>query len=115
LHLIKKSAQICVKLRSIQEVNKPMALSGQKTVTSAGTAVALGSQLINGPLMVKALSTNTGTIAIGNDGAGDVTVSNGMLLLKEQEVYFSFVGNLSSLMIDSSVDAEGVAWLKLEV
>ena len=56
------------------------AISGQKTVTTAGTAEALGSQVINGPLMVKALDTNAGIAAIGNDGAGDVTTSNGMRL-----------------------------------
>ena len=50
------------------------ALSGQKTVTTAGTAVALGTDRIDGPLMIKALDTNTGIVAVGNDGAGDVTV-----------------------------------------
>ena len=45
------------------------ALSGQKTVTTAGTAEAFGSQAIGGPLMVKALDTNTSVVALGNDGA----------------------------------------------
>jgi hypothetical protein len=92
------------------------AISGQKTVTTAGTAVVLGtSQLINGPLMVKALDTNTGVVAIGNDGAGDVTVSNGLRLLANESAVFAFVGNIVSLWIDSAVNGEGVSWIALEV
>lgn len=90
-------------------------ISGQKTVASAGTAEALGSTDILGPLMVKALDTNTGIIAIGNDGAGDVTVSNGLRLEAGDAVVFEYVGNLASLIIDSSVDGEGVSWVALNV
>jgi co-chaperonin GroES (HSP10) len=90
-----------------------MALSGQKTVTTAGTAVALGTQAVNASLMVKALDTNTGVVAIGNDGSGDVTVSNGLRLEAGDSVIFEFVGHLASLLIDSAVNGEGVAWLIL--
>ncbi len=92
-----------------------MALSGQTTVAAAGTEVALGSQLVNGPLMVKALDTNTGIVAVGNDGAGAVSVSTGMRLAAGDVVVFASVGNLASLMVDSAVNGEGVAWLMLEV
>jgi hypothetical protein len=91
------------------------AISGQKTVTTAGTAVALGNQDISGPLMVKALDTNTGVVAIGGDGAGDVTVSNGMRLEAGDSVIFDFAGNLANIMVDSAVNGEGVAWLALNV
>lgn len=92
-----------------------MALSGQKTVTTAGTAVALGTQAVNASLMVKALDTNTGVVALGNDGAGDVTVSNGLRLEAGDSVVFEFVGHLGSLMLDSAVNGEGVSWLILNV
>ena len=92
-----------------------MAVSGQTTVTTAGSAVALGSQVINGALFVKALDTNTGIIAIGNDGAGDVTTSNGLRLDAGDTVVFEFVGNLSGLWIDSAVNGEGVTWIALRV
>lgn len=92
-----------------------MPLSGQKTVTTAGSAVILGSQLINGSLLIKALDTNTGIIAVGNDGSEDVTVSNGLRLAAGDEIYLNFIGNLSSLMIDASVNGEGISWLMLEV
>lgn len=92
-----------------------MAMSGQKRVTAAGAAVALGDQVINGPLMVKALSENTGRVAIGNDGGGDVTTENGFLLSAGEVIIFAFVGNLASLLIDAEQDNEGVSWLCLNV
>ena len=55
-------------------------ISGQKTITTAGTAEPLGSQVINGPLMVKALLANTNNAYIGNDGSGDVTSADGLEL-----------------------------------
>ena len=92
-----------------------MAMSGQKTVTTAGSAEALGVGIVNGPLMVKALDTNTGIVAIGNDGAGDVTLSNGMRLAAGDPVVFNFVGNLASILVDAAVNGEGVCWLMLDV
>jgi hypothetical protein len=65
--------------------------------------------------MVKALDTNTGVIAIGNDGANDVTVSNGLRLLPGEGVVLEFVGDLVTLYIDSAVSGEGVSWLVLNV
>jgi len=93
--------------------NNMPAISGQKTVTTAGTAVTLGTVEIGGPLMVKALDTNTDIIAIGNDGANDVTVSNGLRLEAGDTVIFDLVGNLSGLYIDSAVNDEGVSWIAL--
>lgn len=91
------------------------AISGQNTVAAAGTAEALGSQIIQGPLMVKALEANTGYVYIGNDGAGDVTSTNGMELSAGDLIVFDHVGNLASLIIDVSVNGEGVAWSMLNV
>ncbi len=91
-----------------------MALSGQKTIAAAGTAEALGSAQISAPLMVKALDTNTGKVFIGNDGAGDVDSSNGLVLMAGEVALFNWVGNLASIMVDVSVNGEGVAWLLLD-
>ena len=89
-------------------------LSGQKTIATAGTALALGSQVINVPLMIKALDTNTGVVAVGNDGAWDVTVSNGMRLEAGDVIIFKFVGNLANIILDVAVNGEGVSWLALD-
>jgi hypothetical protein len=91
------------------------AISGQKTVTTAGTAVQLGTLDIFGALMIKALDTNTGVVALGNDGAGDVTVSNGLRLEAGDVIVFDYAGNLSSLWLDSAVNGEGVSWIMLNV
>jgi hypothetical protein len=91
------------------------AISGQKMVTTAGTAVVLGSARVEGPIMVKALDTNTGVVALGSDGAGDVTVSNGLRLAAGEAVVFSWLGSLAELWLDSAVNGEGVSWLQLAV
>jgi len=91
------------------------AISGQKTVTTAGTAEALGSQIINGPLMVKTLYSNTNNAYIDNDGAGDVTSGNGFELDAGDAVVFEFVGNLAHIIVDVDTDGEGVAWIALNV
>ncbi len=88
-------------------------ISGQKTVSTAGTAVALGSIRIDGPLAVKALDTNTGVVALGNDGANDVTVSNGLRLEAGEMLVFEWVGELASIYLDSVVNGEGVSWMAL--
>jgi hypothetical protein len=90
-----------------------MALSGINTVATAGTAEALGSQQVAAPLLVKALTTNTGLMYVGNDGAGDVASTNGFPLAAGDVVIFEHVGNLSAVYIDSAVNGEGVAWLIL--
>jgi hypothetical protein len=91
------------------------AISGQKTVAAAGTAEALGSQAINGPLMVKALTTNTNLVYLGNDGTPDVASGTGLPLQAGEIVIFEWVGSLATLYIDSAVNGEGVAWLVLDV
>lgn len=89
-------------------------ISGQKTVTTAGTAVALGTLQIDEAILVKALDTNTGVVVVGNDGADDVTVSNGYRLLAGESVILAHVDNLAAIYVDSAVNGEGVSWIKLD-
>jgi len=91
-----------------------MALSGQKTVTAAGTAEALGSQPIGGSLAVKALAGNSDIVVIGNDGLGDVTTSNGFELSAGEVIVFNHVANLANIKVDAAVSGEGVCWLALD-
>jgi hypothetical protein len=90
-----------------------MALSGQKIVTAAGSAEALGDQPIHGSLTVKALAANTGLIFIGNDGNNDVDGGSGFQLAAGDQITFEFTGNLADLFIDSAVNGEGVCWIVL--
>jgi hypothetical protein len=89
-------------------------LSGQTTVSVAGTAVQLASnQVANAPVMIKALSTNAGLVYIGNV-SGDVTSSNGMELDAGEVIVIPFVGNLNSLWVDAAQNGDKVAWLILD-
>jgi hypothetical protein len=63
--------------------------------------------------MVKALDTNTGIVAIGNDGNNDVTTSNGLRLAAGESIVFEFVGNLADLWLNSAISGEGVSWIIL--
>jgi len=91
------------------------AISGQKTVTTAGTEEALGTVQINSSLMVKALDTNTGIVVLGNNGSGVLTVATGLRLAAGDVIVFEWVGNLGSIMVDSAVNGEGVSWIALNV
>jgi len=91
------------------------ATSGQKNVATAGTEVALGDQMINGPLMVKAKPANTGYIYLGNYGDNTVSSTTGLILAAGDAVIFDWVGSLSALLVDSSVNGEGVGWIALSV
>ena len=89
--------------------------SGQKTVSAAGTAERLHSDLpCNGPLLIKALPANAGDVYIGNVN-GDVSSTNGMLLDAGDEVYFSMVHNLREVWVDVETNGEGVAFMFLRV
>ncbi len=92
-----------------------MALSGQKTVSTAGAAEALGAQPIGGPIAVKALAANTGVVVVGNDGAGDVTTANGFQLSAGEVVIFNHVASLANILVDAAVNGEGVCWLALDI
>lgn len=88
-------------------------ISGQTTVTTAGTEVVLGSGEGRGPLAVRALSTNSGYMYVGNDGAGAVSSSSGYQLSAGDQIIFDDVQNMGTLWVDSSVNGEKVCWLWL--
>ena len=92
-----------------------MAVSGQKTITSAGTEEALGVQAVNGPLMVKALPGNTGAVYLGRAADGTLGSTTGLALSAGEVVVFDWVGSLASLFLDAAVSGEGVSWILLNV
>ena len=82
--------------------------NGQKTVTTAGTRVVLStSQTLTSGVTIKAMSTNTGIIFVGNSS---VTSSNGFRLSASAEVFIE-IDNLATIYIDSSVNGEGVSYI----
>ena len=86
-------------------------ISGQITVTTAGTAVQ-GTDVASDGFIVKALATNTSSMYIGNDGADDVSSSSGFELSPGDQVIVD-IRNLNKLWVDSAVDGEKVCWLAI--
>ncbi len=83
-------------------------VNGKKTVTTAGTAVELGStsELVNG-VNVKALLANTDKIYVGDS---EVSSSNGFELSAGDQVFVACT-DLASIHIDAAVNGEGVSFL----
>lgn len=91
--------------------NTPVASTGlyygKKTVTTAGTRVALASSQAVKSVVIKALQTNTGYIYVGDSS---VASTNGFQLLAGDTVSLD-IANLSTVNIDSSVNGEGVTYI----
>lgn len=88
-------------------------ISGQKTIATAGTELALAATGIgmNVGVAIRALSTNTGKMYVGNDGAGAVSSSTGYELSAGDQIVISQVDDLANIMIDASENGEKVSWL----
>ena len=84
-------------------------LSGQLTVTTAGTAVQGPS--VPGAAFVRALSSNTGAIYVGQDGASDVTSTNGYELSPGDALPF-VVRNLEDYWFDTATNGNKVCWIR---
>ena len=81
--------------------------NGSTDVTTAGTAVALGSSTTIKSVVVKAKYANTGTIYIGD---ASVSSSNGIELQAGDAIGID-IDDLSTVYIDASVNGEGVNYL----
>lgn len=92
-----------------------MKVSGRQVVASPGTAVALGSGPVAGPLLVKALPGNQGEVYLGNKGPGGVDAASVLVLEAGDEVVFYFVGRLETLYLDAALPGEGVSWIMLNI
>lgn len=90
-----------------------MAMSGQTTVTTAGTEVLLSSSQPCNSVVIKALTSNTGIMYIGNDGANAVSSSTGFPLNKDEQIVVA-IKNLNQIYVDASVNGEKVAWIILD-
>lgn len=88
-----------------------MALSGQITVTTAGTAVQ-GTDQPGLEFLIIAHPDNTDTVWVGNDSSGDVTSSNGYPLHTGQNAIAIRVPNLNALYFDADVNGEKICWIR---
>ena len=83
----------------------------QKVVLVAGTAVQMPFAIVpyDKEVVIKALSTNTGTIYIAPTKAGAEGHISAYPLTPSEAVGYK-IANLNQLWIDSSKDNEGVVW-----
>jgi protein involved in polysaccharide export with SLBB domain len=92
-------------------------ISGQLTVSSAGTAEQGPSAPEGSVFLVKALPGNSGNVFVGNDGSDDVASGNGYVLAPGDEVELHFFGEasnaLSACWFDVGTGGDGVCWLKV--
>lgn len=85
--------------------------SGRKTVTTAGTAVALASsQTEVKRLDVQALYNNTKSVAIGDSNVVASPATARGVTLQPGNVYTFYVTDLSLVYVDSEVNTEGVQY-----
>ena len=91
-----------------------LVLSGQVTVTTAGSEVPVTTAGTAGPgtFLLKAMGGNTDTLYVGNDGAGAVTSSNGYPLAALDQIIVT-VTDLSELRLDATTINQVLAWFKI--
>ena len=92
----------------------PSAIShGNKTVTTAGTPVALATTTACKKVFIQALKNNVGKIAVGGTGvdAGEGTGTG--VLLEPGDVIDFEIDDLADIFIDSTVSGEGVRYTYL--
>lgn len=88
-----------------------MRLSGQITVTTAGTAVAGPDERGPAPFGLKAHPDNSGPVWVGNV-AGGVTSGNGFPLNPGETIVIT-LSNLGELRVDASADGLKLCWVRL--
>lgn len=82
--------------------------TGQITITTAGTAVQGTATAAAARVAVKAHPDNADTVWWGNDGAGDVTSSNGFPLNPGEGIVLP--GNLDQYWFDADSNGDKVCW-----
>lgn len=85
-------------------------ISGQITVTTAGTAVQGPDFQVNGYVFFAAHPDNTDTAWVGNDGANDVASTTGFPLKAGANTIARRVNNLKDVWFDADVNGEKVCY-----
>lgn len=85
--------------------------NGRKTVTTAGTPVAIGASEGVSVVSVTALKGNTGVICVGGKGViASESTRTGKPLLASESVSIP-ADDVGDIYIDATVNGEGVSWL----
>jgi hypothetical protein len=86
---------------------------GVKTVTTAGTDVALAASTTCKRVTVQAQTDNTGLIAVGASGVDATEATGTGIILYAGDSVELDIDNLADIYIDSTVDGEGVRYIYL--
>lgn len=81
--------------------------NGQKAITTAGTAEALGASSAIVSVTIKALQANTGNVYVGT---ASVDSTNGYVLDAGESVSLD-IDNIADIYLDVDVNGEGVSYL----
>ena len=88
-----------------------MLSTGQKTVTTSGVRVQLGTGIVNSPVLIKAPTTNSGIVYVGNYNVNSLV---GFGLSAGQQVEIKEVGNLGNIYLDSSINNQTAYWIAFD-
>lgn len=83
---------------------------GVKTVTTAGTHVALSTSLAAKLVIVQAQTDNTGLIAVGGDEVDATEATGTGIILYAGDTVTCPIDNLGDIYIDATVSGEGVRY-----
>lgn len=83
---------------------------GVKTVTTAGTDVALAGSTACRKVVIQAQTDNTGLIAVGATGVDATEATGTGVILYAGDAFELEIDNLSDVFIDSTINGEGVRY-----
>ena len=87
-------------------------ITGQITVTTAGTAVQGPDVSLSNGVWVMAHSSNTGLVGYGNTGANTVSMTTGVVLDKSQVGPIIQISNLNQLWFNAAISGDKFCWAK---
>lgn len=88
-------------------------LSGQLTISTAGSPVRGPAQAAGTYFALKAHPSNAGTVWFGNDGADSVGNGSGFPL-DPGEMVEVYARTLAALFFDADTDGDRVCWYRVE-
>lgn len=84
--------------------------SGQINIDEVGVAKQGPTNVGVGWYYIGGKPGNTGNVAVGNDGNGDVTINNGFVLDAGQ--FITYFGDIADLWFDGDTADDDVCWFK---
>lgn len=92
------------------------AKTGQVTLSGSGVVMPIYPDLaLNCPVIIKAKTTNTDLVYIGNDGSNTVSSSTGFALAASELLVYDNVSNLNKIYGTAVVAGEGIYWSAMDV